>query len=77
MTPAGSTAHSASSSPEAIAGKQSSHWQRGEALCLCAPVEELPSQVCVAEAADLIVRARTDLSPRATRDLATTGRNLS
>ena len=49
--------------------------RRGEALRRCAPVEELPSQVCVAEAADLIVRARTDLSPRATRDLAAAGRN--
>ena len=56
-------------------GKQSSHWQRCEALCLCAPVEELPSLVCVAEATDQLVRARTDLSPCATRDLAAAGRN--
>ena len=49
--------------------------RRCEALRQCAPVEELPSQVCVAYAADLLVRARTDLSPRATRDLAATGRN--
>ena len=49
--------------------------RRCEALRRCAPVEELPSQVCVAGAADLLVRARTDLSPRATRDLAATGRN--
>ena len=51
-------------------GKQSSHRRRGEALRRCAPVEELPSQVCVAEAAGLIVRAGTDLSPCATIDLA-------
>ena len=29
---------------KASPGKQSSHWQRGEAPCLCVPVEELSSQ---------------------------------
>ena len=42
--------------------------------CVC-PVRSSRHRIRVAAAADLIVRASTDLSPRAARDLAATGRN--